>query len=210
MKLAIHLVIAEILSAIGIIVRIIPFLKKTKKPELSIEYLPDYPTCVQEADEPNGIKRKYLKVIVKNTGKGIAEGCEASLTFEKTTNPKRPPSIEPKNLHWQRISRGNIIGALNGDAILDIVFSQNSLDNPQQDGTSNTLVPDIQKTFALISTKRSLDNYNPHEIPFVQDGVGIGETDFKLVIKDKMGDYVEKKFRIKVTSNWHELSMKEI
>jgi hypothetical protein len=39
---------------------------------------------VQETSETTGIKRRYLKVKIKNTGNAIANSCSAKLTFIET------------------------------------------------------------------------------------------------------------------------------
>lgn len=183
-----------------------PFFIKSK---LSIDYNPDYhDLCIQQADMPFGNKRRFLKVVIKNTGWRIAENCEASLTFENTTNTARPPSTEPKRLIWDNNQEYRTIGARNGDAVLNIVFSDSSFINPQLDSGKN--LPDDRKTCAMVSTTRSFGNVNPSYIPFVQDGIGIGDTIFKLVIKILNREYAEQRFRIHVTNNWHELSMDRI
>jgi hypothetical protein len=179
------------------------------KPKLSIDYNPNYhDLCVQEADMPFGNKRRFLKVIIRNTGWQVAENCEASLTLENTTNIARPPSTEPKRLIWDNNQEHRTIGARNGDAVLYIVFSDNSFTNPQFDNGKN--LPDDRKTYAMIATIRSFANVNPSYIPFVQDGIGIGNTNFKLVVKVTNRAYAEQRFKIHVNSNWHELSMERI
>ncbi|HEY6659459.1 MAG TPA: hypothetical protein VIZ62_13120 [Nitrososphaeraceae archaeon] len=45
-------------------------------------------------------------------------------------------------------------------------------------------------------------------LKFVQDGLGIGNTDFKLMIKSIDGAYTEKRIKINVSHNWQDLSMK--
>jgi hypothetical protein len=179
------------------------------KPKLSIDYNPNYhDLCVQEADMPFGNKRRFLKVIIRNTGWQVAENCEASLTLENTTNIARPPSTEPKRLIWDNNQEHRTIGARNGDAVLYIVFSDNSFTNPQFDNGKN--LPDDRKTYAMIATIGSFANVNPSYIPFVQDGIGIGNTNFKLVVKVTNRAYAEQRFKIHVNSNWHELSMERI
>jgi len=91
-----------------------------------------------------------------------------------------------------------------------VIFSQDTFNIPQIDGTSGQVVADIQRTFALSSTPRSISDSGATRIPSVQDGIGTGETDFKLVVKTKTGEYVEKTFTVHVTANWHDLSMTEI
>ena len=97
------------------------------KPKLHIDYNQDYhDLCVQEADMPFGNKRRFLKVIIRNTGWPIAENCEVSLILENTTNTARPPSKEPKRLIWDNNQENRTIGAINGYAVLYIVFSDSS------------------------------------------------------------------------------------
>jgi hypothetical protein len=179
------------------------------KPKLHIDYNQDnYDLCVQEADMPFGNKRQFLKVIIRNTGWPIAENCEASLTLEKTTNTIRPPSTEARRLIWDNNQEYRTIGARNGDAVLYIVFSDSSFVNPQANEVD--ILSDDKKTYAIVSTIRSFGNINASRIPFVQDSIGIGDTNFKLVVKSLNRGYIEQRFKVHVTTNWHELSMELI
>ncbi len=178
------------------------------KPSLSVVYGPRYQDlCIQESDMPFGNKRRFLNIIVRNSGLTIAENCEASLTLEKTTNKDRPPSKEPKRLLWDNNQEYRTIGKRNGDAILHIVFSDSSFTLPQLDNT-NTLA-EGRKTYAMVSTVRSFGNLNPNTIPFVQDGIGIGDSYFTLVIKTIRGVYIEERLKIHVSNNWHDLSLED-
>jgi hypothetical protein len=178
------------------------------KPRLHIDYNQSDDLCVQEADMPFGNKRRFLKVIIRNTGWPIAENCEASLTLENTTNTTRPPSPEPKRLIWDNSQENRTIGARNGDAVLYIVFSDSSFVEPQANGVD--VLSDDKKTYAIVSTTRSFGNINPNYIPFVQDGIGIGDTNFKLVVKSLNRGYVEQRFKVHATTNWRGLSMELI
>lgn len=176
------------------------------KPRLSVEYSPEYQdVCIQESDMPFGNKRRFLNIIVRNSGLLIAENCEASLTLQETTNKDRPPSKEPKRLLWDNNQEYRTIGRRNGEATLHIVFSDSSFTLPQLDNM-NTLTED-RKTYAMVSTVRSFGNLNPNAIPFVQDGIGIGDSYFKLVIKTIRGVYIEERLKIHVSNNWHDLSL---
>jgi hypothetical protein len=176
------------------------------KPKLSIEYnnLPDI--NIEQNTMPYGNTRRFLKVIVRNTGKGIAENCEALLTFQKTDN-NRPPSTETKNLMWDNSQEFRTIGAKKGEAILHIVYSDSIFANVQIDYESGKTIEENKKTFTKISTIRSFSNLNPNVNSYVQDGLGIGNTDFKLKIQSLDGSSIEKKIRIKVSQNWQDLSM---
>ncbi|HYZ97064.1 MAG TPA: hypothetical protein VE524_10760 [Nitrososphaeraceae archaeon] len=176
------------------------------KPKLSIEYnnLPD--TNIEQNTMPYGNTRRFLKLIVRNTGKGIAENCEALLTFQKTDN-NRPPSTETKNLMWDNSQEFRSIGAKKGEAILHIVFSDSTFSNLQIDYESGKTLEENMKTYAKISTIRSFSNLNPNVNPYVQDGIGIGNTDFKLKIQSLDSSIIEKTIRIKVSQNWQDLSM---
>ena len=155
---------------------------------------------------PYGNTRRFLKVIVRNTGKKIAETCEASLTFQTTDN-NRPPSTESKKLMWDNNQEYRTIGAKKGEAILHIAFSDSIFSHEQIDYESGKTIEENKKTYTKISTIRSISNLNPNVNSYVQDGLGIGNTDFKLKIQSLDSSTIEKIVRIKVSQNWQDLSM---
>jgi hypothetical protein len=177
------------------------------KPKLSIEYdnLPDI--NIEQNTLPYGNLRRILKIIVKNCGKSIAENCEASLTFVKSDN-SRPPSRDLKKLMWDNYQEYRTIGAKNGEATLYVMYSDSNFINEQYDLGADKPLEENKKTYAQISTVRSFSETNPNQNKFVQDGLGIGNTDFKLIVRSIDGAYAEQNIRIKVSQDWQDLSMK--
>jgi hypothetical protein len=81
---------------------------------------------VQETSETTGIKRRYLKVKIKNTGNAIANSCSAKLTFIETDSTiHRKPVFEDRILVWDNKKQYRKIG-IDDYALLYIAFSQDT------------------------------------------------------------------------------------
>ena len=108
---------------------------------------------------------------------------------------------------WDNNQEYRTIGAKKGEAILHIAFSDSIFSHEQIDYKSGKTIEENKKTYTKISTIRSISNLNPNVNSYVQDGLGIGNTDFKLKIQSLDSSTIEKIVRIKVSQNWQDLSM---
>jgi hypothetical protein len=102
------------------------------RPNLLLEYSPS--ESVQQAPIITGATRRYLKLIVRNRGRGIAENCEARLALiQHGSTSMRQPSQEEKPLLWDTGEAYRTIGARVGSDLLYIIFSQDTFTNVQTD-----------------------------------------------------------------------------
>jgi hypothetical protein len=83
---------------------------------------------------------------------------------------------------WDNSQEYRTIVAKKGEAILHIVFSDFIFVNEQRDFESGKTLEENRKTYAKISTIRSISNLNPNVNPYVQDDLGIGNTDFMVCV----------------------------
>jgi len=198
--LTIIVVIFAFLTWLGSGAELVGFLRdwyreQREKPQLSIEYDKNKkqstfsPELQQINIQDRKIisTRKYLKVRVKNSG-GIARNCKAELTGT--------PSEEPKCLIWGREEQQIDIGAINGHAILNVVFSDSILDT----------IPN-NNIHAFVSTKETL--YSQGFYPS-QDGFEIGEYEIEITVISEDGSSTQSKFKIHVDKDFRKLSMERI
>jgi len=164
-------------------------------------------TSRPEAPIKNGTLRKYLRITIHNKGRERAENCDAVLTLIKHNSTSiLQPSQERKRLVWDTGENHRTIGARKGTAFLDITFSQDSFSISQRD-PNKPEVPQNEKIYAKVSTMNSLNNLDVSNIFFAEDGIGIGTTYFKLLVKTITGESTEAVLKITVTDNWHDLNM---
>ena len=128
-----------------------------RKPELSIEYNPldknnFAPTLelVNKDGISSGIKRKYLKILVKNTGSAIAVKCKGELHVLRTLDntEKRHPS-DIKKLCWDgQETKYMDLGKKGDKELLHIIFADSNFEEKHHNGGLDI--------YALASTKESL------------------------------------------------------
>jgi hypothetical protein len=174
------------------------------KPRLEIDK-------IVEDEKPirSGAYRKYLKIIIQNKGRDVAQNCEATLTLiPNDSTALILPSPAEKNLAWDTGENYRTIPAKNGKAILNVVFSQDTFISPQKELTKD--VEETKKIYGKISTIHSLNFLDTNSIQFAEDALRIGDTYFKLVVKVITGQITECVLKVSVTSNWHELAMERI
>jgi hypothetical protein len=175
------------------------------KPKLEIgEIIED------EAPIQSGTLRKYLRLVIYNRGRAKAENCYGILTLIKhNSTSKLQPSSGDKYVLWDTDENYRFIGAKKGKAILNIVFSQDSFIKPQTDPIKGNLSEE-DKIYTKISTLYSLNHLDPTINLVAEDGIGIGDTYFKLSVNPITGESVEAVFKVHVSNNWHELSMEKV
>jgi hypothetical protein len=165
-------------------------------------------TYVQETSETTSVKRRYLKVKVKNIGNAIANSCSAKLTFMETDSTiHRKPVLEDRTLIWDNKKEHRKIG-IDDYALLYIVFSQDTFQTTQHD--NGIVLSDDDKIYAKICTLDSFNSKSRFDVSFAEDGFSIGKAHFKLVVKNHYGESVEAVLKIDVTSDWHELLMEKV
>jgi hypothetical protein len=190
------------------------------KAKISIEYDSKLSgTCVHEdwvkSNGDHGFTswahRRYLKVIVRNTGRGVAENCIAFLTLIRSqSNAKILPSPEDKSLMWDNGEIYRTIGAKKGKAELNLVFSQEDFKNLQVKERGGHVSED-EKIYAKISTPNSIHYVFPSSIiAHAEDGLRIGDTYFRLGINTIHGESAEAIIRVTITSNWKKISLEKI
>jgi hypothetical protein len=120
------------------------------KPDLSIANIEE-----DEAPIPTGALRKYVTIIIRNTGRGVAEYCDASLTLmQHKSNAKRLPSPKKKYLLWEIGEIYRTIGKKHGQAILNVAFSQDSFVNPGEKWSNligHIISQGIKSKFGILS-----------------------------------------------------------
>jgi hypothetical protein len=202
------LIIAAVLTAVFLAPTFIKeLLSFFLKPRLSIEYdEKQSSTFVPELGlvDQNGKQvctQKYLRLLVKNEGRGIAHRCKAELQVIKEDTPFRAPSAEPKPLIWSGPSLEKDIGARHGKELLHAVFSDSRLSSIP-DNTED------KNIYALVSTMESLYP----KAPFIRAQDGFGEGNFKaeITITSEEGPFVKSTFRIHVEKDFHKLRMEKL
>jgi hypothetical protein len=188
------------------------------KPKLSIEYDADLnfheETAVHKTNQMSSYAlRRFLTLTVRNKGRGIAKDCSAMLrVIPSKTTAKTMPSGQDKRLVWENQTHYITIGAKKGKARLNIVFSQDDFKHPQFKSRGAGYVPEQEKVYAKVSTNNSVSftSLSSSFIGFPEDGLGIGDTYFSLLVNTIDGYFTEAKFKIKVTDNWQDISLEMI
>jgi hypothetical protein len=136
-----------------------------------------------------------LRVIVTNSGGGVAHQCRARLRIlNDSTNFS--PSLEPKILPWESTSIYEDIGiGENNFGVLNVVFSDSR---------------DYQGKRAFVSTSYNLDLSNPIYYPNIEDGFNIGHYTFELVVTTIDGFSIRNVYRLHVTDGWDKIAMEKI
>jgi len=188
----------------SLLVRIWNYFPFFSKPKLNIIYEPEiYPKIYSPVKDfkgydtntsigsPGVVRRKYLRIAVENTGRAVAQECVAKLRILKNiSDDLENPETEQKILQWstEKNIRENIgVGA---NSLLNIVFSQDLK---------------YSNKFAFVGTRMSL---NGPDLPRIEDAFNDGDFDFEVVIKAIDGTSIRGVYRLKVTKNWLELTMK--
>jgi hypothetical protein len=164
------------------------------KPNLSIDIDDQYfqqLELVNRNGTSTGITQRYLRVLVRNTGRGIARKCIAELGTN--TNFRK--------LTWNDGSIEKDIRAKSGKEFLHVVFS----DSRFPSGSDNN----NKKVYAIISTKESLYP----EAPYIrnQDAfVELGTLLSQITITAEDGYTKTQKIKINISNQWDRLSMGKV
>jgi hypothetical protein len=136
------------------------------------------------------VQRKYLRIEVENNGGEVARDCNAKLiVIEKSSDLS--PTTELKYLQWTKENEISMDIRAQGEEFLNVVFSMNK---------------DISGG-AYVATTHSL---NGPSFPREKDRFGVGEYAFKVEVNSESGQKTDAVFKLKVTENWEELTMKMI
>jgi hypothetical protein len=163
-----------------------------RKPELSIEYNPLDPNnfapileVVNTNGISSGIKRKHLKILVRNIGNATAVKCKGELSVLRTignTEQRHPSDI--KKLCWDdEETKYMNIGKKGDKEFLHIAFADSNFEQKHLAGGLDI--------YALASTKESLHPTVP--ITMAQDAFGIGDFEVELNV---IGEDVSTKQRM--------------
>jgi hypothetical protein len=145
------------------------------------------------------IHRKFLRVVVENSGGGVAAECVGILKI-KLDQPFGSPLRDEKELPWKTLRVKEDLGVGNHQT-LDVLFSD---DREFKDSKDDRLA---KKAFISTLFNTNFDNIR---FPKIEDGFNIGEFEFELTTRDKNGFFIYSVFRVMVTYNWNEISMKRI
>ena len=178
-----------------------------RKAKLIVEYAPESiphlytPQLgfVSLLGEPLNLTRRFIKVGINNNGGRIAKQCKATFQIQSHDDKTRPPSHEPKTLLWENGEVYQDIG-INRPEYLFVVLSDSRL------GMNDFAKENL---FALIGTLETVKMI-PFTVIRAQDGFGVGNFIFKLVVVSENGEMVTATFRVVVTTNWQELTMEKI
>lgn len=111
---------------------------------------------------------------------------------------------------WDNGDIYRTIGAKSGRGVLNIVFTQDDSSTPQFHKGGRQLLEN-EKIYAKISTINSINFDSPFSvIGYVDDGLSIGNTTFRLRINTIHGESVEAILRIVVTNKWNEITLEKI
>jgi hypothetical protein len=94
-------------------------------------------------------KRRFVNVIVKNDGRGLAENCEVNVRLLDKTDECQWLSYEWKSLAWSNGSIRTNIGARGNKAIFHLAFSQQRLTKYQKDSIIDQYCG-IQYTYIIL------------------------------------------------------------
>lgn len=180
--------------------------ERARVPSLTIEYdpvgLPDVFVqqleLVSEGGQKLNITRRFIRVVVKNAGQGVAEQCKATLKITKWDPQTRAPSKEAKPLKWESGSYYQDIGARGGSEILHVILSDSRFEVPA--ATS-------ENYHALVSTPDTVNNLN---IIRAQDALGIGDFEFELMVRARSGQFVMAAVRARITTDWRNLLLERL
>jgi len=176
-----------------------------QKVEFSLEYNPQsnphlYAPMLElltMTGQRTNISRKYLKLGIKNNGGMVAKQCKVTLQFVNSETGTRAPSQEPKVLLWENGQIYQDVG-MNRTEYVHVVLSDNRLEtSPEED------------IFALVSTPDTVNMIPPNTIR-AQDGFGVGDSEFDLVVTSESGETLTARMRVHVTNRWQELAMEKI
>ena len=142
------------------------------------------------------IIRKYLRVLVKNTGGGVARNCKANLRLVRFES-ERAPTDDSKALVWEGRLLERNIAAKGGSELLHVVFSDSSFD--ERSDNIHALVSKDENLYPQI-----------RNVIWAQDAFGIGIFEVELTIMSEEGSSVKAMLRINVTKSFKELSMEKL
>jgi len=166
-------------------------------PKLKIVYDEENPHqyCPIQSDtrieEYGTVRRKYLRIEVENNGGGVAKNCDAKLIVIEKKSSELSPTTELKYLQWTKENKTSMNIRPQGEEFLNVVFS---MDKDVGGG-------------AYVANPHSL---NGPSFPRGKDRFGVGEYAFKVEINSESGQKTDAVFRLKVTENWEDLTMKMI
>jgi hypothetical protein len=206
------------------------------KPELKIIYEPEDKTVeyiseledhrwgvLEETDikifKPEGLqfplppffypKRRFINILVKNEGRGLAENCEVNIRLLDKANGCQWLSYEEKPLVWNEGSIRTTIGARGDKAMFHLVFSQQRLTTNQKDLITPLYCSIAKKKVGIrtwIGSKKALEKPEYRD----QDGLCQGEFTVHVEVFTEHGHKAYKHFTIVVGGDWHKLNVSTI
>lgn len=127
-----------------------------------------------EAPIMTGAFRKYMKITVVNIGRAKAENCDATLTLiSHNSTSQLQPSPRGKNVVWDNGEYYRTIGAKQGFATLNVIFSQDSFARLQEGQ-----VAEERKIYAKVATIHSLNYFDSENIQYASSSSKRFSTDF--------------------------------
>jgi hypothetical protein len=160
------------------------------------------------APPPFYTRRRFVDVVVKNTGRGVATNCEVRLRLLTKTDGCQALSTEDKIHMWNdSLTNKTNIGAKYGKTSFTLAFSQERFTHDQIEsigtvycGVKNEGTP----VYAWIGTQGALVTPENH----IQDSLCQGEFRVHVGVMTETGQKASSHFIIKVGSNWKSLTSK--
>jgi hypothetical protein len=155
-------------------------------------------------------RRRFIRVIVENTGRSPAMQCQAKLNVHDHTDKCRALSeSDTKILLWQNKDTKIDIGARYDKSFFELAFSQEKLTENQMAMTDPVycgIVNNKVRVQSWISTKAALEQPENRD----QDGMCRGRFRVHVEVFTINGEKTVSDFIIKVGDNWHALEATKV
>jgi hypothetical protein len=144
-------------------------------------------------------ERKYLRILVKNTGFIKATNCEAKMRIIS--------SNDVKELIWDRAATSGVlreislqknIRARKGEELIHVVFS---------DSCFTRITNEEDRVYTSVSTMDSIIN---RDTLLLEDVLELREFDIEITVLSDEGAFCKSRFRVSPNVNYSQLTMRKL